>query len=137
MGETKHAGKTRMEPDLLKREFTRMAEERFIQGIELSREYIQESTAPDDDGRDEDGQDEDWENNCYQSYHQGQSPRETQDEWEYRIHQLIMRPHGDDGACDHPVTQQWVYLLDAILTGAENAREKTAAREQEQNLNAA
>ena len=132
MEETEHAEKTRMEPDLLKREFTRMAEDRFIRGVELSGEYIRESTEPDEDGRDDD-----WENNCCQSYHQGQSPQETQDEWEYRIHQLIMRPHGDDGACGHPVIQQWVYLLDAILTGAENAREKTAAREREQNRNTA
>ena len=69
-------------------------------------------------------QDEDLdESSCLLNYHQGQSAREVLESMNARIEEILMRPHGDDGASDHPVEECWMRFLGSLLDGSEDALE--------------
>ena len=46
---------------------------------------------------------EEGEETCQNSCHQGQTPEEILDRGICSIDEIVMRPHGEDSACDNPV----------------------------------
>ena len=65
--------------------------------------------------------DEDGEETCQNACHEGETPEETLEAGINSIDEVVMRPHGDDSACDNPVLDVFLGLMGMVCISGESA----------------
>ena len=64
---------------------------------------------------------EEGEETCQNACHQGQTPEEILDRGINSIDEIVMRPHGEDSACDNPVLDVFLGLMGIVCQSGESA----------------
>ena len=64
---------------------------------------------------------EEGEKTCQNIHHQGQTPEEILEVGINSIDELLMRPHGEDSACDNPVLDVFLGLMSIVCQSGESA----------------
>ena len=65
--------------------------------------------------------DEEGRETCQNIHHQGQTPEEILDMGINSIDELLMRPHGEDSACENPVLDVFLGLMSIVCESGESA----------------
>ena len=64
---------------------------------------------------------EEGEKTCQNIHHQGQTPEEILEVGINSIDELLMRPHGEDSACENPVLDVFLGLMSIVCQSGESA----------------
>ena len=64
---------------------------------------------------------EEGEETCQNTCHEGQTPEEILDRGICSIDEIVMRPHGEDSACDNPVLDVFLGLMGMVCQSGESA----------------
>ena len=64
---------------------------------------------------------EEGEETCQNTFHEGQTPEEILDRGICSIDEIVMRPHGEDSACDNPVLDVFLGLIGMVCQSGESA----------------